>query len=87
MPDYPILLMVATGNHASGYQGVVRLVATIDDRRGTDLLTCGHAHRMTRAARDCARRLAAEVKRTPLATPAHVQEIGRRTWDDWKRDE
>ena len=83
---YPVLLMVAQGNHASGYQGVVRLVHSVDDRRGQDLITCGHAHRMTRAARECARRLAGEVKRTQLATPEHVQEIGRRTWDDWKED-
>jgi hypothetical protein len=76
MPSYPALLMVADGSAGTGYQGV--LILATGPRPGdpmgghSELKRCGHAHRLARTARECARRLGSEWERD------------RRAWREWK---
>ena len=74
MPSYPALLMIAEGSAGTGYQGVLILAtATIDGGIGhSELSRCGHAHKMARTARECARRLGRDW------------EAKRRAWREWK---
>ena len=85
---YPALIMVARGNHASGYQGVVRLVHGERDQAGDrDLVVCDHAHRLTRTARDCARRAAIAWSRYRRLSKPELAVRQRVAWDDWKDDD
>lgn len=65
----PTIVMAARGNHIDGYHGVVERYVDPDDvgRLGRpapfDLFVCPHRHRLTRTARDCARRAALRMLR------------------------